>query len=607
MTRATSVTLAPTNALTTGTPTSGGSVDTGSHDYVVTYVTSIGETAVSPISLAQTAGGTVTTGTVSAPSTSPSLAMFDAVSTFAIGDSVSVAVTYRNANGETTAGPWSSPITVIESAVSPGNAQTVNLTSIPVSADPSVTSKRIYIRVNGSSTGHTTATAATTSTTVTGIGSAPPTAPPGSNTATTTALARTIPLNDIPVGGSDVTSRKLYRRFNASGTFKLLATIADNTTTVYSDTTANASLGADAPSSNTAYLQRIPLTAIPLGASLVTQRKIYRTVAGGSQLKLAHTLADNTTTTWTDTVTDASLGVNVPVANTATANRVSVSGIPIGGTGVTQRKLYRTATGASQLKLLTTIADNTTTTYADSTADASLGANAPGSDASGLAQPEGQVAPGSTSIVVANTSAFRAAGGRAVIGNGQQVIRYTGVAATSLTGIPASGAGAITAAIAYNSTITAAPMLIGIPASGDGAILHDIVKGDAVNVSVQVDDVPAQAALALLLGYGDGIREGHIKDERLGAEECAARGQALLDQKSEAAAVLTYACRDLITDVGKTITVSLTGNTAINDAFLIQRVVIDDFQPNVYPTFKAYASTDRFDFEDLLRQIRSRS
>ena len=60
-----------------------------------------------------------------------------------------------------------------------------------------------------------------------------------------------IELTAIPLGGSAVTSRKIYRQFNSTGTFKLQSTIANNTATTLTDNTANASLGADAPSSNT--------------------------------------------------------------------------------------------------------------------------------------------------------------------------------------------------------------------------------------------------------------------------------------------------------------------------------------------------------------------
>ena len=67
----------------------------------------------------------------------------------------------------------------------------------------------------------------------------------------------------------------------------------------------------------------------------------------------------------------------VTVADKSVNGQVAVSAIPLGGSAVTSRKLYRTiAAGASYL-LLATISDNTTTTYTDNTADASLGAAAP--------------------------------------------------------------------------------------------------------------------------------------------------------------------------------------------------------------------------------------
>lgn len=67
----------------------------------------------------------------------------------------------------------------------------------------------------------------------------------------------------------------------------------------------------------------------------------------------------------------------VTVADKTVNGKVTVSAIPLGGSAVTARKLYRTAAGGSTYLLLATIADNTTTTYADNIADASLGAGAP--------------------------------------------------------------------------------------------------------------------------------------------------------------------------------------------------------------------------------------
>jgi len=76
----------------------------------------------------------------------------------------------------------------------------------------------------------------------------------GTVTAAVTVADKTVNgkvyLSNIPLGGSFVTSRKLYRTVAGGSTYLLLATLADNTTTVYTDNIADASLGAQAPSVN---------------------------------------------------------------------------------------------------------------------------------------------------------------------------------------------------------------------------------------------------------------------------------------------------------------------------------------------------------------------
>jgi len=72
---------------------------------------------------------------------------------------------------------------------------------------------------------------------------------------------------------------------------------------------------------------------------------------------------------------DADAAVNGAVSNTITTDaskKVELTNIPLGPIGTTNRKLYRTEGGGSSLKLLATIADNTTTIYSDDIADASL-------------------------------------------------------------------------------------------------------------------------------------------------------------------------------------------------------------------------------------------
>ena len=63
------------------------------------------------------------------------------------------------------------------------------------------------------------------------------------------------------------------------------------------------------------------------------------------------------------------------VSNTVTVSTNSIDlTLPIGPTGTTARKLYRTEAGGSILKFLVTIGDNDSTTYQDNIADGSLGA-----------------------------------------------------------------------------------------------------------------------------------------------------------------------------------------------------------------------------------------
>lgn len=66
-------------------------------------------------------------------------------------------------------------------------------------------------------------------------------------------------------------------------------------------------------------------------------------------------------------------GVTVTVVNKTANGQVSLTGIPTGTAGVvTSRKVYRTKAGGGPFYLLTTLGDNTTTTYTDNTADGSL-------------------------------------------------------------------------------------------------------------------------------------------------------------------------------------------------------------------------------------------
>lgn len=343
------------------------------------------------------------------------------------------------------------------------------------------------------------------------------------------------------------------------------------------------------------------------GATAVTWIRVYSSMDGGP---FYMTAAINATTlggtgyyAWQDLGGTVAGGPQPPIASSAFANSLAWSNIPIGGAAVIARKLYATAANGADLKLRATLNDNTTTTYAHTLSDASLGALAPTADTSGLTQPNGQVAAGAPTIPVAGTGPFAAAGGWAMIGNGQQAIRYTGISGSTLTGIPPSGTGAIVAAISYNSTITAAPTLIGIPATGPGALIAPIIKGEDVNIVAVLEDETALADRAALFGDA-GIQEERLQDRRLAFDECVARGRALLELYKAPAVTLAYLSRDRKTAAGKTVIANLPAS-GIAETLTIQSVRISQFHDRVDPLYQVEASTVRYSFEDLIRRMRS--
>lgn len=79
---------------------------------------------------------------------------------------------------------------------------------------------------------------------------------------------QTVPLSSIPLGGAKVIARKIYRTVAGdTGAWKLLTTIADNTTTVFSDTIADGSLGADAPTVSTTNNTPVACRAISVATT----------------------------------------------------------------------------------------------------------------------------------------------------------------------------------------------------------------------------------------------------------------------------------------------------------------------------------------------------
>jgi hypothetical protein len=495
----------------------------------------------------------------------------------------------------------------------------VKLSTIPV-GPTGTTARKVYRSKIGAGSGalkylltindNTTTTVATPDTTPdTSLGSDDPT----TNTTgiTTTTYSQGVNVAGIPIGPADATGRKIYRTVKGGTTLALLATLNNNVATSLAspDTTPDASLGPAPPATNTTTInaKQITVSGIAAGPSGTTGRKLYRTYANGTALYLLTTLANNTTTTYTDATPDASLGAAAPSSGTAVLALAVVGGIATGTAGlVTSRKVYRTKLNGSALFLLTTIANNSATAIAaDSTPDASLGAAAPATDTSGLVSGSGgQVNAGATSIPVASVDAFKPEGWAEV---GTQLIRYHGVSSSALTGIPPSGPGSLGVSIQFDAPITVAPQLTGIPASGAGAIVLPILLGDPVNLLVILDDLNAQTALAALIG-GTGVVEGFEQDNRISYDEAVARALARLDQKGTVLETLRYRCRDPRSRSGATIDVALPPPFEITGTFEIQSVTIGEFLgTEQLPAYDVVASSERLTFEDFLRRRRGGS
>jgi hypothetical protein len=348
---------------------------------------------------------------------------------------------------------------------------------------------------------------------------------------------------------------------------------------------------------------------VKAGGAGVTARRVYRTKQNGTQKYFLREVAGSAQTSFLDTAADSTLVTLAPTGGVL-AQTVTVTGIATGPKGAgggpvtTARTLYRTTAGLAAWGTVATIADNTTTTFVDTLADASLGPlGPPVTDTAGLLADGGQVLAGAPTIPVSGTGAFPAAGGWVLAGNNR--IHYTGVASAALTGIPTSGDGSIGTTIPYGQPATLAPLLTGIPTSGAGAITAPIVAGDELYLVVQRDDPARQGTVATMVKSGPGVREEWVQDRRLSIAEARNRADATLATRPLEDVTVTYQCRDRRTAAGKTVTVNLPAPTNVFGTFKIQSVTINNFRPypTQYPTYTVTASSRRFNFEDWLRRM----
>jgi hypothetical protein len=292
-----------------------------------------------------------------------------------------------------------------------------------------------------------------------------------------------------------------------------------------------------------------------------------------------------------------------PVDSTAGGGRVNVT-LPIGPTGTTARKIYRTTAGGTFVLLLRVVSDNTTTAYIDNDRDTSLGAAPPTT----ITTP---TPAGATGLLVVDLAPFPTGGWARA---GPQPFRYTGRQVTGpgttgiLTGIPASGVGSLLAPVSYGSEVLLVPHLLGV-----AGIVIPIQKGDTVAVVAQVDDAASQTMMAGIVNGGDGIYELFITDGRWSLPECYSQAEAALALRKDPLVTVTFVSRDPSLESGATVAINLTSPPIVG-TFRIQRVTLADFgrmrqyvgtpQPRNLPLRTVECSSVRYSIEDLLRLLR---
>ena len=241
-------------------PHSGTGVDLGLHSYAYTFVLSAEETTPSPLSSATTFLG------LSTPTVAPNYGAIptgvNGANNLTLGALYTWKFTYIDAAGNETDPGTTSPGLFLGGGGS-DNTLKIMLNNNGVAFPAAVTTVNVYRTLGGGSTYHlevqnvpvSSLVGSGTSGILVGILTdtllfSKPIAP-GSNSSVT---CEKVQLSNILVGPTGTTARKIYRTAVGSTQLKLLTTIADNTTTSFLDAVADASLGANAPTVNTAIL-----------------------------------------------------------------------------------------------------------------------------------------------------------------------------------------------------------------------------------------------------------------------------------------------------------------------------------------------------------------
>jgi hypothetical protein len=314
---------------------------------------------------------------------------------------------------------------------------------------------------------------------------------------------------------------------------------------------------------------------------------------------------------WGGNCSGYSSGGTYPLPPT-TFGSVIVKSLPVSTAGgVTGRKLYRTSANGAALKLLTTIANNTATEYGDTITDAALGAAPPSLDTSAI-KDDGQVLAGAAVLPVSSTTPFApeipsdTAGGWVQVGN--LIVRYTGIGTGTLTGLPATGPGALTATVRYGAQVLRQPRLVGVT-----GLTQAIRKGETVTIRIELLDAQAAYDFAVRIqagSTGEGWVEEVYSDSRMTLTELESYGRALLADRKDPRLTLRFVTRDTSVRVGRLITVNIS-QPPISGTFRVQRIAFDEIAisgglARTEPRRTVEASNKLFTFADLLRRLRGR-
>lgn len=184
---------------------------------------------------------------------------------------------------------------------------------------------------------------------------------------------------------------------------------------------------------------------------------------------------------------------------------------------------------------------------------------------------------------------------------GSTVVRYDYSGSAFL--VPTSGVGAIVSDVKYGDKIVVASALTGV--SGLTAAL---AQGDQLSVWVQRDDAAAQAEIGAIDGT-DGVYEYPVTED-LDVASLIVRCDAELSLFSRPIVTAVYGTRDMRTEAGKTIAISLPD--FFEGSLLIQAVSINGIGvrapgSTLAPFYAVTASSVRFTLEELLQTLAAKA